>query len=190
MTDRAGRGLDDNESRDAAEGIERGTDRGLSTGGAAEAIATTPTTMLLAIFDPVRRPFEAVAMAVRGSDPALGLIFLSLYRITKSDLLATSWTARKSFTVSSALPNPIGTVMIPFDEPKTIDPRSIWAVGVRTASVLATVRGTDTGTPPGFDGFSVASADPQLLLSSAATRQRLIPSVQLLSFAGLRLRSS
>lgn len=190
MTEKAGRDLKDIRERDAAEGVERGTDRGLSTGGGAEAIATSSGTTLLAFLEPARRPFTAYRFAARGSDAAAGLIYLSLYRIAKDDLKAASWTARKSFTVSVALPTSIGTVMVGFTEPKDIDPRSLWMVGVRTANSLTSVRGTDAGTPPGLDGFSVASADPATILSASATRQRLIPSVQLLSLSGLRLRSS
>lgn len=190
MTDKAGRGLDNRVDIDASEGVQRGAGRGISTGAGLEDISLSPTVTYVSFFDEVRRPFTGRSFVVRGSDVALGLIYLSLYRLARVELLATSWTIRKAFTVSVALPALTGTVSVNFPSPRNIDADSFWAVGVRSANTPVSVYGTEDGTPPGFDNFSVASADPDTILSASATRTRLTPSVQLLSLSGLRLRSS
>lgn len=187
-TVRAGRGLKGQSERDAAEAGLLGAARGLSTGDATEAIATSSATMLIAALSTPRRPFIAQSITVRGSDAGTGQVYVSLYRIARTDLTATGWTARKSFTKSQSLPAAAGTVHINLDEPKSLDPQSVWLIGLRTQNALATIRGTNTNTPPGFEGWSIAAVDPDTLVSTGLTKQRLIPSVQLLSLVGHRLR--
>lgn len=182
-----GRGLEGRPGRDGPETKSGGITRGVSTGEASEGVSTTPTDTRLAFFEPIRRPFMAEAFMVRGSDAAEGLVHVTLYRLERSDLTATGWRARKAFTVTAALPAAIADVRLNFASPKNIDPESLWIAGVRTENALATIRGTNANTRPGFHGFTVPDLEPQDLLSGTLTRSAIVPSVAMLSLEGLRL---
>lgn len=187
MNARAGRGPAGRAGERIDELLSRSLGRGVSTGPASEAIATGPATMQLAALERVSRPFKAISVALNANDPAAGSVMVSLYRIGDEELDSDIWLARRSFILTAALPVAFGTVILPLDDEKVIDPRSTWLVGVRTANALATLRGTDAGTKPGMHGWARAAAEPQTIASTAVTRSRLVPSVTLLSVAGVRL---
>lgn len=183
------------ERKTALDEIRRGTrgfDRGSLTTMPLEDIVVGKD-LFLAPFDVGHLPFMLRGLAVQASDSALGTLSVGLYRVDGNDVFPTRWSARLAGSVSIAVAADDNEFCGVLAQDKELDRVSAaWLVAVLGSTSTMVVRGTKKYTPPSFAGWQLGApgALPSDIDSRSLTWTLAVPSVALLSQAGVRLRGT
>lgn len=170
---------------------DRGLDRGALTTLPIEDIVIGKDLYLAAV-DTGHLPFILQGIAVQGSDSALGLLTVLLYRIDREDVLPGSWTAHLSAYGSGIMKPSTYEYLLKPSQAKEIDRgAAAWLVGVFGSTDTMTVRGCASYTMPSFSAWKKSPGAAQLTIVSGEVSYDLhVPSIGLLTQAGVRLRGT
>lgn len=173
-------------------GGDRGFDRGVLSGPALEDVVIGKD-LFLGVVDVGALPFVVEGLAAQAIDSAAGLLSLGLYRVAGDDIRPTRWKAQLA---GSAI---IQTKTVPKEfcgaikqSKETDRTTAAWLVAVLGSTSTMTVRGTLSYTSPSFAGWTLAAQTklPATVQSADVKWSAFVPSVALLSLAGLRLRGT